>query len=176
MGFYYQFKVDLTTPNTENNGMPAGPTHGVSNQQPSSLRGHKEVDNTSMLTSDLDSEPETVQRKPKKYRPSANGPSALRQQANKHSGASKSFQTKTPTHSYPIRGYKQPAKATNEAMDGPLPVETGINIPPKTSQVEMTDSPEQVETPEQLVNVETDSPIKGTLVTCSFELKQYKRP
>ena len=55
-------------------------------------------------------------------------------------------------------------------------METGINVPPKTSQVEMTDSPEQVETPEQPVNVETDSPIKGTLMTHSFELKKYKRP
>ena len=79
VGFYYQFKADLINPNTENKATPAGPTHCVTNQQPSSLRGHKEVDYTSMLTSDLDSEPETVQRNPKKYRPSANGPSALRQ-------------------------------------------------------------------------------------------------
>ena len=81
---------------------------------------------------------------------------------------------KMPTHSYPIRGYKQPTKATNKASDSPLLVETGLNIPPKTSQVETMDSPEQVETTEQPVNVETDSPIKGTLVTRSFELKKYK--
>ena len=75
-----------------------------------------------------------------------------------------------PTHSYPIRGYKQPAKATNEASDSPLPVETGLNIPPKTPQVETVDSPEHVETTEQPVNVETNPPVKGTLVTRSFEL------
>ena len=79
-----------------------------------------------------------------------------------------------PTHSYPIRRYKQPAKATNEASDSPLPVETSLNVPPKTPQVETTDSPEHVETIEQPVNVETDPPVKGTLVTCSFELKKYK--
>ena len=77
--YYYQFKVDLTTPNTENNATPAGPTLGETNQQPLSLRGHKEVDYTSVLTSDLNSEPETVQKKPKTYRPSGNRPSALRQ-------------------------------------------------------------------------------------------------
>ena len=106
-----------------------------------------------MLTSDFDSEPETGQKKPKKFRPNANGPSALRQWANNHSGSSRRFQMKTPTHSYPIRGYKQPAKASNKATDSPLPVETGHNELPKTLQVETTDSTEHVETTEMSVNV-----------------------
>ena len=75
---------------------------------PISLRGHKGVDYTSMLTSDLDSEVETDKKKPKKYRPHASGPSTLRQQGNKHSRLPKTDHTMTPTHSYPIRGYKQP--------------------------------------------------------------------
>ena len=66
VGHYYQFKMDLPTPNTENNATPAGPTLGEIDQQLLSLRGHKEVDYTAMLTSDLDSEPETVRKKPKK--------------------------------------------------------------------------------------------------------------
>ena len=49
VGHYYQFKMDLPTPNTENNGTPAGPTLGEIDQQPLSLRGHKEVDYTPML-------------------------------------------------------------------------------------------------------------------------------
>ena len=79
VGYYYQFKMDLPTPNTENNATPAGPTPGEIDQQLLSLRGHKEVDYTPILTSDLDSEPEPAWKKPKKNRPSANGPSALRQ-------------------------------------------------------------------------------------------------
>ena len=55
-------------------------------------------------------------------------------------------------------------------------METGLNVPPKTPQVEMTDSPEHVETTKQPVNMETNLPVKGTLMTCSFELKKYKRP
>ena len=109
-----------------------------------------------MLTSDLDSEPETSRKKPKTFRPSANGLSTLRQRANNHSGSSRRFQMKMPTHSFPIRGYKQPAKASNEAMDSPLPVRTGHNELPKIPQVETTDSTEHVETTEMLVNVETN--------------------
>ena len=88
----------------------------------------------------------------------------------------KTVQKKMPTHLYPIRGYKQPVKATTEAPDSPLPVETDISVHTEPPQVETTASPEQVEMTEQSVHVETDPPIKGTLVTCSFELKKYKRP
>ena len=100
----------------------------------------------------------------------------LRQSANKHSKLSKIEQNKIPTHSYPIRGYKQPVKATTETPDSPLPVETGLSVDTESSQVETTDSPEQVEMTDSTSHVETDSPIKGTLVTRSFELNKYKRP
>ena len=60
VGTYLTFKVDVTTPKQENN-ITLG----------KSLRGHKEVDYTPMLTSDLDSEPETGKKKPKNYRPSS---------------------------------------------------------------------------------------------------------
>ena len=91
----------------------------------------------------------------------------------------------TPTHSYPIRGYKKPVKASTETPGSPLPVETDHNVDPESSQVEATDSPGQVETADSMEHVETEdsaphvetgSPAKGTLVTCSFELKKYKRP
>ena len=86
-----------------------------------------------MLTSDLDSEPETDKKKPKKYRPRASGPSALRQLTNKHSKSSKIEQNKILTHSYPIRGYKQPIKATTEIPDSPLTVETGLSVDTESS-------------------------------------------
>ena len=89
-----------------------------------SLRDHKDVDYSPMLTSDVESEPEPVPRKPKNIRPSANGPSALRQHAIRHVGISKTFHTKTPTHSYPIRGYKRPSEAANTESSNTLPVET----------------------------------------------------
>ena len=60
VGTYLTFKVDVTTPKQKNNITPG-----------KSLRGHKEVDYTPMLTSDLDSEPETGKKKPKNYRPSS---------------------------------------------------------------------------------------------------------
>ena len=66
VGHYYKFKMGLPTPNTKNNATPTGPTLGEIDQQPLSLRGHKEVDYTPMLTSDLDSEPEPVHKKAKK--------------------------------------------------------------------------------------------------------------
>ena len=86
---------------------------------------------------------------------------------------------------YPIRGYKQPVKASTETPGSPLPVETNHSVDPESSQVEMTDSSGQVETADSMEHVETEdsaphvetgSPVKGTLVTCSFELKKYKRP
>ena len=43
-------------------------------------------------------------------------------------------------------------------------------------QVEMADSTEHVETEDSVPHVETGSPVKGTLVIRSFELKKYKRP
>ena len=82
----------------------------------------------------------------KKYRPLASGLSTLRQLANKRLRLSKTDHTKTPTHSYPIRGYKQPAKASTETPGSPLPVETDHSVDPESSQVEMTDSPGQAET------------------------------
>ena len=77
---YYKFKVVSTPPNSKNS--PVLPAVNESDEQSLSLRGRKDVDYTSMLTSDLDSEPETDKKKPKKYRPCASGPSALRQLAN----------------------------------------------------------------------------------------------
>ena len=77
-------------------------------------------------------------------------------------------------HSYLIRGHKQAIKATTETPDSPLPVRTGLSVDTESSQVEMTNLPEQVETTDLASHVETSSPIKGTLVTRSFELKKYK--
>ena len=102
VGHYYKFKAVSTPLNSKNS--PVLPAINESDEQSLSLRGRKDVDYTSMLTSDLDSEPETDKKKPKKYRPHASGPSALRQLANKHSKSSKTEQNKIPTHSYPIRG------------------------------------------------------------------------
>ena len=96
VGCYYQFSVDPTTLNVKNTSVP--PISEENDEQPISLRGHKGVDYTSMLTSDLDSEVDTDKKKPKKYRPRASGPSTLRQLANKHSRLSKTDHTKTPTH------------------------------------------------------------------------------
>ena len=118
-----------------------------------------------MLTSDLDSEPETRHKKPKNQRPSVNGPSASKQHANRHTGISKTFQTKTPVHLYPIRGYKKPSDAPNNVSSNTLPVETDQNTQPLSPQVEMDEAP---------VHVETSPPSKEMLVTCSYELKKYK--
>ena len=183
VGDYYQFLPDPTPSNVNNTSVP--PVIKENDQQPISLRGHKSVDYISMLTSDLDSEAEIAKKKPKKYRPRASGPSTLRQLANKRSKLSKTDHTKTPTHSYPIRGYKQPVKASTESPVSPLPVETDNNAETESSPVEMTDSPEQVETAattehveteDSAPHVETSSIVKGKLVTRSFELKKYKRP
>ena len=118
-----------------------------------------------MLTSDLNSEPETGHKKPKKHRPSVNGPSSSKQHANRHTGISKTFQTKTPVHLYPIRGYKKPSDAPNYVSSNTLPVETDQNTQPPSPQVETDEAP---------VHVETSPPSKGMLVTCSYELKKYK--
>ena len=80
----------------------------------------------------------------------------------------------TTVHSYPIRGYKKPSETPNEGSDNALSVETDHDMQPKSPQVETTDTPEQVETEDSSVNVETSPPSKGTLVTCSYELKKYK--
>ena len=183
VGDYYQFLLDPTLSNVNNTSVP--PVIKENDEQPISLRGHKGVDYTSMLTSDLDSEVEIDKKKRKKYRPHASGPSTLRQLANKHSKLSKTDHTKTPTHSYLIRGYKQPIKASTESPVSPLPVETDNSVDTGSSPVEMTDSPEQVEmadttehvdTEDSAPHMETGSVVKGKLVTCSFELKKYKRP
>ena len=138
-----------------------------------------------MLTSDIDSEVETDRKKPKKYRPCASGPSTLRQKANKRSKLSKTDNTTTPTHSYPIRGYNQSIKASIDTPGRPLPVETDQGVDPESSQVGTTDSPvqvgmgeltEHVETDDSAPHVATGSQVKGTLVTRGFELKKYKRP
>ena len=183
VGSYYQFKADQTPLNEINT-----PTLQISeenDERPTSLRGHKGVDYTPMLTSDLDSEVETDRKKPKNYRPHASRPSTLRQRANKCSRLSKMDHTMTPIHLYPIRGYKQPVKAPTETPGSPLPVETDHSVDPESSQVEMTDLPGPVETADSMEHVETedsvphgetDSPVKETLVTCSFKLKKYKRP
>ena len=183
VGSYYQFKADQIPLNEMNT--PMLQTGEENDERPTSLRGHKGVDYTPILTSDLDSEVETDRKKPKNYRPCASGPSTLRQQANKHSRLSKTDHTTTPIHSYSIRGYKQPVKAPTETPGSPLPVETDRSVDPESSQVETTDSPgpvemadstEHVETEDSVPHGEPDSPVKGTLVTCSFELKKYKRP
>ena len=167
------------------NNTSVPPVIEENDEQPISLRGRKSVDYTSMLTSDLDSEVEIDKKKPKKYRPPASGPSTLRQLANKHSKLSKTDHTKTPTHSYPIRGFKQPVKASTESPVSPLPVETDNSADTESSPVETTDLPEQVETADTTEHVETEdsaphvetsSLVKGKLVTHSFELKKYKRP
>ena len=104
-----------------------------------SLRDCKDVVYTPMLTSDLDSEVDTDRKKTKKYRLCASGPSTLRQRANKCSKLSKTDHTTTPTHSYLIRGYNQPVKASIDTPGSPLPVETDQGADPESSQVEMTD-------------------------------------
>ena len=183
VGYYYQFLPDPTPSNGNKISVP--PVIEENNEHLISLRGRKSVDYTSMLTSDLDSEVEIAKKKPKKYRPRASGPSTLRQLANKHSKLSKTDHTKTPTHSYPIRGYKHVVKASTESPVSPLPVETYNSAETESSPVETTDSPEQVETAETTEHVETEdyaphvetgSVVKGKLVTRSFELQKYKRP
>ena len=141
-----------------------------------SLRGHKEVDYSPMLMSGLDSEPESGCKKPKNHQPSANGPSATRQRANRHTGISTTFQTKMPLHSYPIRGYKKPSNASNNIPSNALSVETDYDTQPPTPQVETDDVLEYVETENSSVHMEMSPPSKGTLVTRSYELKRYKQP
>ena len=183
VGDYYQFLPDPTPSNVINTSVT--PVNEENDDQPISLRGLKSVDYTSILTSDLDSEVEIDKKKPKKYRPRVSGPSTLRQLANKHSKLFKTHHTKTPTHSYPIRGYKQPAKTSTESSVSPLPVGTDNSVDTESSPVEPTDSPKQVEmadtteyveTDDSALHVETGSIVKGKLVTRSFELKKYKRP
>ena len=79
-------------------------------------------------------------------------------------------------HSYPIRGYKKSSDTQTEASNNALSVKTDHDIQPKSPQVEMTDTPEHVETEDSSVNVEMSPPSKGMLVPCSYELKKYKRP
>ena len=79
VGHYYKFKMGLPTPNTKNNATLAGPTLGEIDQQLLSLSGHKEVDYTPMLTSARTQNLNLYGKSQKKHRPSANGPSALRQ-------------------------------------------------------------------------------------------------
>ena len=181
VGNYYQFLPDPTPLNVNNASVP--PIIKENNEQPISLRGHKGVDYTSMLTEDLDSEVEIDKKKPKKYRPHASGPSTLRQLANKCSKLSKTDHTKTPTHSYPIRGHKQPIKATTESPNSPLSVETDNSADTESSpvettnlpeHVEMADTTEQVETEDSAPHVETSSVVKGKLVTHTFELKKIQ--
>ena len=117
VGDYYQFLLDSTPLNVNNTSVP--PVIEENDEQPISLTGRKGVDYTSMQTSDLDPEVEIDKKKPKKYRPHASGPSTLRQLANKCSKLSKTDHTKTPTHSYLIRGYKQPVKASTESQVSP---------------------------------------------------------
>ena len=124
-----------------------------------------------MLTSDLDSEPDTDKKKPKKYRPQASGPSVQRQLANKCSKLSRTDLGVNPTHSY-----KYLVKTNTETTNNPLPVETDLSVDTESAPVETTNSLEHVETNESTSHVETGSPKKGTLVTRSFELKKYKRP
>ena len=62
-------KQSHNPPNSKNS--PVLPAIIESDEQSLSLRGHKDVNYTSMLTSDLDSEPEIDKKKPKKYRPRA---------------------------------------------------------------------------------------------------------
>ena len=183
VGCYYHFKAEPTP--FKEIGKLQLKTSEETDDRPISLRCCKGVDYTPMLISDIDSEVETDRKKPKKYRPCASGPSTLRQKANKHSKLSKTDNTTTPTHSYPIRGYNEPIKASIDTPGSPLPVETDQGIDPESSQVETTDSPVQVGTAKLTEHVETDDSaphvatsyqVKGTLVTCCFELKKYKRP
>ena len=171
---YYKFNVAQDPPNLEN--ASALLTNDESEEYAVSLRGRNDVDYTPMLTSDLDSEPDTDKKKPKKYRPRASGPSAQRQLANKCTKLSKTDLGMNPLHSYPIRGYKQLAKTATETTDIPLPVKTELSVDTESPQVETTNSPEHVKTNDSTSHVETGSPKKGTLVTHSFELKKYKRP
>ena len=175
VGTNHKFETDTATPNKENNVTHADKSE-TTTDNPLSLRDHNEIDYTPILASDMESESETSRKKPKKYRPSASGPSAARQRAHKCSKSSKTPQTTLPQHSYPIRGYKLPNKPPNEAETNPLPVETDCNGTSETSQVEMMADAGHVATPNITVNVQTDNPNKGSLVTCSFELKKYKRP
>ena len=63
--------------------------------------------------------------------------------------------------------------------DSTLPVETDHDGGQDAANVEMADDSEHaehVETTDSAVSVETESPKRGTLVTCSFKLRKYKRP
>ena len=55
-------------------------------------------------------------------------------------------------------------------------METDGNGTSETLQVETTTDAEHVATPSNALNVQTDNPSKGSLVTHSFELKKYRRP
>ena len=67
------------------------------------LREHKEINYSLMLLSDAESEHNAVVKKPKNMRLKPDGPSVMRQKANKLVEKAKPFHTKTPSHSYPIR-------------------------------------------------------------------------
>ena len=63
VGHYYKFKVVSTPPISKNS--PVLPAVNENDEQSLSLRGCKDVNYTSMLTSNLDSEPETDKKNPK---------------------------------------------------------------------------------------------------------------
>ena len=133
VGHYYKFKAVAAPPKLRNS--PTLPVDSDRVEKPISRRGRKDVDDTSMLTSNIDSEPEIDKKKTNKYRPHASGPSALTQLANKrskHCKASKTDQNMILRHSYPIR-YKRPIKATTETLDRPLPVETDLSVDTESS-------------------------------------------
>ena len=65
VGHYYRFKGDLTKNLTDDKVTLVGASTDSSNQQLSSRRGNKDINYTSMLTSDQDSESKTVCKKPR---------------------------------------------------------------------------------------------------------------
>ena len=88
VGTYHKFEMNTATPNKENDI-----THvDKSETDDTPLRDQNKIDYTLMLTSDVESESETSRKKPKKYRPSANGPSPAQQRAHKRSKSSKTPQ------------------------------------------------------------------------------------
>ena len=122
-----------------------------------------------MLLSDAESEHNAVVKKRKNMRLKPDGPSAMRQRANKLVKKANTFHTKTPSHLYPIRRCANATEAAKGVESDALPVETTPENLIPVPQVEMDDNPEHMETPKT-------SPAGGTIVTRTYELMKYKCP
>ena len=72
VGTYHKFEMDVAIPKKENDSNHVDTS--ATDDTPS-LRNHDDINYSPMLTSEVESEYEIPKKKPKNYRPSANGPS-----------------------------------------------------------------------------------------------------